>query len=786
MAKKKRRKTSRRKSGGVDPVGPKSSKGADAAYDAKFMSPEENLADNAEIATSALKQVSDFIAASQMDRVELNDRLWVQYSLWDGNPISRYVPNSRSVHVPEPRKAVESAQVRLSEVLVGPRHWFRVVGDDAAGIKNAENIKNLLEYQHRVDGFRSKFDMVLRCTGIYGWCPGTMRWKIDRRKMKYNKVTETPVKKGTAQTGKKVKYEIDEVEVDLSRPTLDIIDVYDFDTDLRFRDHNESPGNSVSVELSEQEILQLDGAGWLKNVQAMIDQQPSARNTAGGTVGARGPMGTFSNPAMFKDLRDNQNGLTTLSRNEEISRRYKLYMYWGKFDPKYGAVSGETGVEEEYYIVLGHKIVGRQDNSTNPGYTVLCVRKNPWWHGRRPILVSHYTRRPHCFQSVGIVEPIVRLCLELDDTRNMAMHGRALASKPLIVSGPGAEIYGENVILDPGSHFKAENPRTDIAFPFIPDLTDVSYKAEMVIKGDIRETVGVSALLEGTGPEKGETATATVNRIRQSNKRIAGPARTIADSFLTPMLEMQHSMNQQCMTEEKMIEILGEDGLSADIRRITPADIVGRVHFEVITYAEIEMAGVEGMMMMDFLATAAPYVQQIPGLLDESALLRIAFEKRFGPRYVDEIFPNSSVPKKMRTAHEEHLLIANGHKIIDIQPGEKIRAHLNSHTMMVSTKEFKEWPEDYKRVLLAHTENTRMEFARMVESQAVSEFPTGPEGAAVGAAQTGMPVQRGASGGTGGAIRSRPSRPRPAPGTISEARSAGARSSPRRPGTGGV
>jgi hypothetical protein len=774
----KKKKAKRRKSRvktGVEPVGLDSTKEAQAVHDSTFMTPEENLADDAEIASRALKQVSDFIASEQMGRVELNDRMWVQYNLWDGSPISRFVPNARSVHVPEPRKAVESAHVRLSEILIGPQHWFRVVGDDVAGVKNADNIKQLIEYELRVDGFRDKFDQVARGTCIYGWAPSKLRWKVDRRTIKYNKVTKKPNMKGSAQVSNTVTSKPEEMEIDLSRPTLDIVDVYDFGTDLRFRDHQESPGCYTAVELSEQEVLGLRDAGWLKNVQQMVDREPTGTNAAKGTVGARGPIGTFSNPALYKDLRNQSTGISTLSRNEEVSRRYKIYEYYGKFDPKYDPASKETGEEAEYMIVLGRRIIGRQEESSDPGYTVLCIRKNPWWHGRRPVLVSHYIRRPHCFQSVGIVEPMVRLCLELDDTRNMALQARALASKPIIVSGPTAEIYGENVILDPGSHYKAENPRSDIAFPFIPDLSDVAYKAEAVIKGDIREVAGVAGVLEGVGPERGETATSIVNRIRQSNKRIAGPARTMSDTFLVPMLEMMHSMNQQCMTEERIIQILGEDGLSTDIKKITPADIVGRVHFEVVTYAEIELAGVEGSMMMNFLNAAAPYAQNIQGLMDESALLRVIFEKQFGSRYIDEIFPNSAIPKKMLTSNQEHLLISHGHPVIDPQPGESIRAHLNSHLDMIATKEFKDWPEDYQRTLLAHTENTKMELGRLVEQV----IPALPPGVGQGAGMD-MPVTQRTT------ARGRPSRPVPPQGTVAETRSMGARVSPPTPGVRGA
>ncbi|GAG37684.1 unnamed protein product, partial [marine sediment metagenome] len=140
----------------TDPVGREVGAEAQKAYDAKLHTPEQNFANRPLLVERAVAQVGSFIRDTETSRTLLDDKMAVLYNLWNGDPFSRYYPSSRSVHVPEPFKAVESFVTRIVSILIGKPSWFRVLGVDGAGKKNAKAIKELIETQLRTDGFNSK------------------------------------------------------------------------------------------------------------------------------------------------------------------------------------------------------------------------------------------------------------------------------------------------------------------------------------------------------------------------------------------------------------------------------------------------------------------------------------------------------------------------------------------------------------------------------------------------------------------------------------------------------
>lgn len=718
----------------VDPVGRAVGEGAQEAYDSKLYDPKDNLASNQQIAANAGAQVANFITSAEFNRTYLLDKMSVLYALWNGDPISRYYPSARSVHVPEPYKAVESVVGRLFDILIGSPRWFRVVGLDDSGRKNAEVVTDLILEQLRQDGWKRKAPSILRDICIYGWKVCKLRWKTCRREIKYNKVTETPIMEDETQTGSTVDVKRGEVEtVNLDGPTVEPVDNFDVFVDIRFHDlQDEAPGVAIRQEIFEEQLLAGKEAGWYENVDALMNplDHPSGTDSQ-----VMGPQGTALTISTYKQIRDYSDGIAVdFTAESPPSRRYELYEYYGKFDPtadiggpgrsSYASASvnaGTPGKQGEYMITMARQIGQSTQMSQAGAWTVLAIVKNPWWHGQRPLVDGHYTRRSHVFHSMGIIEPIMKLSVELDDSRNMALQARALAAKPIIIADDRADIYSNNLILDPGSVIRARD--VSAVQPLrIPDQSDAAYKAEDHIKQDIHETTGVIPLYMGAETGGGETATGTVSRIREANKRLGEAARNISENMLIPMLEQMFSMNQQMITEERLVEMLGEDGLVNDVRRIGPADVAGRVRFEILAMPQIEMAGIQGQMLTNYMNNAASIEQLVPGTFDLGALAQMAWEKQFGTNDVGRVFPNSERPRKMRSTYEEHQLIAYGETLMP-QMGENLQAHVLSHRKFMQTSAFTNWSEDAKRRLIAHTENTMIELQKFMEEQVIPQIP---------------------------------------------------------------
>uniref|UniRef100_A0A6H1ZGK0 Putative portal protein n=1 Tax=viral metagenome TaxID=1070528 RepID=A0A6H1ZGK0_9ZZZZ len=784
---------SKEKLRGVDQIGRKIDPKAQKALDLKGQT--HNYASNKELAKRAAKHVADFISASEMNRTVLNDKLAVLYSLWNGSPVSSYFPNARTVHVPEPYKAVEGFVPRIVKILFGNPGWFRVIGVDDSGRDNIKTISRLLEAQLRADGFYQKIATFMRDCAIYGFCPGKVRWRKRRRAIRYNTVKKTPQMENGIETGKMIESVVDkEDEINQDGPTLEHIDVLDFHVDLRYRDiQGDSPGFAMRQERSEEEMLQLRDSGDYANVDDLISLEgpPSSDSVV------VGPPGTVLNPATFKQLRDASDGIQTdMNISTERARTYEVFEFWGKWDKDYDPPSGQ-GEEKEFCITIARRMTTRANQGG--GWVALRVAENEYWHGLRPAVVAHYTRRSHCFQSMGMIEPIVRLCAELDDARSMGLAALSLTAKPIVVVTDDADIFSNNLILDPGTVLHART-KDAISTLFLPDRTDSAYRSQEVMKQDIRETTGIISHFQGASDGSSETATSVSNRVQEANKRLAEVARNVAEHFVVPMLEMFHAMNQQMITDERMVELIGEDGLLTDIQALSPAQVAGKVRFEIVALPKIEMAGIEAREILAFLNIVVPLLQFNPEIARIDKLLQMAWVKMFGIASLDEIFPSAQEPLKYRSAEDEHYMFAMGHAP-KVQPGENLMMHLQKHRAFMTTSVYRDWDEDAKRRLYAHAEETALKFQELQEQQG----PRTPEEAMQRqmalmqqGGQEGQPGgQPGGPGGggpaaPGGQKQTQPARPRQVGagpggprGTMESAvRSAAASRAPKGPSTG--
>lgn len=770
----------------MDAVGRAISPAARAVRDAKLQAPEDNKASDKTLAQAAAMHVSRFVTRTENARIELDDKFNVLYAQWNGRPLSRYVTSARSVHVPEPYKAVEAFVGRIVAMLIGSPNWFRVVGIDEQGQKNSDTIRDLIRTQLRLDNFPSKFTTVVRNCAIFGYCPAKVGWELNTTTKKFNKVIETPVEEDGVETGTAVTLKRGQTEeINRDGPVVEPIDMFDFYTDLRFADHQKSPGVAFRGERDEQYVRQCQERRLWKNVDALLSLETTPKNSDG----IQGPTGGKMAPGTMRHLRDIADGTNpTMGSSEPVSRLYEVWEYWGKFDTTTHKQGRTVGKEKEYVITIARRMGSQSSRIASTGGTAWqCVRiaEQPYWHGMRPVVVAHYTRRSHAFQSMGMIEPISKLSMELDDRRNMALAAAALSVRPPIAVDHSFDLFPNQTVLDFGTILRG-NPE-GIKAVHVPNRAPDAYQAEQAIKTDIRETTGMISQLQGMPGEKQETATAHVSYIREANKRVQEVARNLSEHFLKPMLEMMYSMNEQMITKERLVEVLGEDGLVAGVRKITPADVTGKVHFEVEAMPQIEMAGIEASMMNNFADTALKLMQAETALdaqevqagkkstrmIDLEALLRKMWVKQFGHSDEDEIFPRAKKPRQYRAVREEHELIAHGSEL-EPQMEENLYAHMAGHTTFMETDVFADWDEDGKRRMYAHVENTKLALERFL-TESMARVPPGMEGLL---GQSGMPPQamqmQGQPGAGGQASRASPT-------PTGQVRSAAAGMEPREP-----
>ena len=357
----------------------------------------------------------------------------------------------------------------------------------------------------------------------------------------------------------------------------------------------------------------------------------------------------------------------------------------------------------------------------------------------------------------------------------MALAARSLEAAPPIIVGDDADIYSNNYIVEAGSVIRARNPDAAKAI-YMPKASESAWRAEQAIRADIRETTGMVSTLQGTADASSETATSVVNRTREANKRIDEACKNISEEFLVPMLEQFHALNQQYITQERVLEVVGEDGLTCEFRKITPTDVAGQINIEITALPEIEIAGLKARMIDAFMDRAVAIEQMAPGTHRLAELSKMSWIATFGTANIDRVFPNADAPLKYRSALDEHELYGVGY-MPDVQEGENYLQHYRQHTAFVATPTFRKWDPDKKAALLAHIKNTELRLQQEIEQSS----PRTPA-----AMQMGGGEQPGGPPAPGGAP------PPPAPGmgqprgvgavtTEGQIRSAAASNSPRTP-----
>jgi hypothetical protein len=182
------------------------------------------------------------------------------------------------------------------------------------------------------------------------------------------------------------------------------------------------------------------------------------------------------------------------------------------------------------------------------------------------------------------------------------------------------------------------------------------------------------------------------------------------------MLRQFFAMDQQMLTKERAMEMLGEDGITMNVSKVSPAEIAGRVNFQITALPQIEMAGLEAKMIMNFLAGVQPFMA-MPGnerIVKVDKLLQIVWERMFGTGQVDKIFPSAEYPVEYRSTMDEHIIIGMG-SMLEPQMGENYMEHFNQHTRFAGTPTFGKWPEDAKQRLAAHIQSTALRVQAEIE-----------------------------------------------------------------------
>lgn len=667
----------------------------------KLTEERENEADNLAGTSETRDERVKEDVLGQVQRILHNrtekENVWVVCDrLWRGDPISRYFPTAYQTHIPEPYKTVQAAVPRLEMALFPDDDWFRVKQIGSAGV-DEKGSKLLLMDQLKDGQFFSRFRQALQITCKYGDAFAKACWVQDRRKLtaKESKL-EVEYKDGEAVGVKDKGAREKEVVINRDRTEFVPLSPLDFVFDWRFDSIYDAPGcGDISRQNREY-------------IQSMIDQEYWSNVTTEDLDKLIGQGVRQQTALPGQDLKTQATGADQMPIKAEDD--IMVLDWWGLIE-----IDEDTRVEGQVMMLLSPQAKNGQ---------IVRIAVNNQWHGRRPYVHNRWEPIEGEGLSIGLIEPITRLCQDLNDMQNVINVASALTANPMYKVGDDMDVYDEEIVAKPGRTFRGR----DISQmqPLVqPDMTGVARMTKEDTRREIEETTQIPRLYYGGLGEKTDTATEFQGRTRQANLGLRDRVLYTARLFLEPFLEMCLYNNQQFLEEERAVLVTGDAG-TYSMYTVMPDKLRGIARAEMKLMPQIELAGQRGQMMTQFMTMAAsmgPLAFQPPF----KDLLKLIWENTFGRQDIDILFPPSAAEMKY-TQREENYLMAKDVPI-EVKKWHPHMDHLMDMAAHMDTEAYDRLDASIKAIFNAHFETHNM-YARQAEQAAQAAGGMGPMGGA--------------------------------------------------------
>jgi hypothetical protein len=138
-----------------------------------------------------------------------------------------------------------------------------------------------------------------------------------------------------------------------------------------------------------------------------------------------------------------------------------------------------------------------------------------------------------------------------------------------------------------------------------------------------------------------QTATEIKTLVASGNSRIGNAARFFASGILAESLRKAYQYNQQFMTREKVIRIVGEEGTK--YVNVSPDQIVGNYDFNALVFTELADKETQVEQMIKFLEIS---MKTAPDKVDVNILLKRIWEG-LGFKDSEKIIKQEPAPEQM-------------------------------------------------------------------------------------------------------------------------------------------
>lgn len=458
------------------------------------------------------------------------------YKMYRGVLEETNYPWQSNIWVPLSFSTIETVVPRL----VSNRPQIDILPREPNDEKYAQLMGKVIDYQWDQMNMNVLLPEAVKEMCIYG----TVILKAYWYKEESNVIDKQMVDEQMPELG---QVEVEENKTIYNAPKVEVVDLYDFFVDPKATTIDNAEWVIHRSMRSLDYLHEMMEDGKYKNIKLLEDEASS-----------------FAGWDDEKQMRRNTIGIS-MPVEQKNDKLIEILEYW---------------TDERVVTVANRKIIIRD-------------QENPFRHGKKPFIVCVDQKIPHEFYGMGELEPIETLQYELNDRRNQRMDNVTLILNRMWLVQNGKNVDEDELVSDAGGVVHTDDPNA-IQQLILPDVTSSSYQEETIIKADIQQTSGVTDFTRGMSSDALANDTATGISLLQeaSNARFRLKIQNIEDMMLKRLGEFMVSMNNQFLSEETTIRIVGEEG--KEFQTIKPEDIKG--NFDVSVQAGSTIPGNETIM----------------------------------------------------------------------------------------------------------------------------------------------------------------------------------------------
>jgi hypothetical protein len=300
-------------------------------------------------------------------------------------------------------------------------------------------------------------------------------------------------------------------------------------------------------------------------------------------------------------------------------------------------------------------------DAADPTWVLIREQKNPYWHGKYPLVKFHVKNRPYQFWGEGLFETTYRLQAAYNDAFNHFFDQWNLSENSMLIVPERANV--NDYVIEPGGviTYRGEQPPQQFKHA-APDPG--AFQTVLSLMDSAIEGVTISNYASGlpNSPSDKTKGTATgILRLQEAAGDLVGFMKANFTQSITQIGRMWLSNNQQYM--ESDLNIMVNNRGKMEPMKISPADLQGDMDL-VVDDASMEpaskeeqrdnyMAWVQGQMALKQAADAQHMQFGTPPMLLNFAELSEEQAQRFGIKnFASALIPDKDADQYIAQAQE--------------------------------------------------------------------------------------------------------------------------------------